>query len=198
MIRLRSLPIFLVLLVVTGLIFAAGPIPPDPLYIKTVDGWKGLYGVEDEYAEYSFKGSEVKLQDPYHVLLKPSLGLAVTFAGRNQIGGGNDLLGDHLQWELDYWRKHANKVESVPRNDLGGGRDDLRITEIRLYDSQGRQLNVYLLALASKSGVFAMSISPVDASVDPQVKEIAASFKLVPRRLDPEEVKRLSLEERGK
>ncbi len=198
MARLNSLVKLLSFLLLATLSFAAGPVPSDPIYIRIHNGWKGVYGVGDEYAEYSFTGSEIKLQDPYHVLLKPALGLMVTFAGKNQIGAGNDLLGDHLQWELDYWRKHANRVESVPRNDLSGGRDDLRITEIRLYNGQGGQLNVYLIALASKSGVFAMSISPVDASVDPQVKEIAASFKLVQRRLDPDEVKRLSLEERAK
>jgi hypothetical protein len=59
-------------------------------------------------------------------------------------------------------------------------------------------LNVYLIALASKSGVFAMSLSPADGSIEPVVKEIADSFHLAHRRLDPDEVKRISLEERGK
>lgn len=198
MARVLSLIIFLSLLLSASLSFAAGPVPSDPIYMRIDNGWKGLYAVEDEYAQYSFKGSEIKLQDPYHVLLKPSLGLMITFANKNQIGAGGDLLGDHLQRELDYWRKHAGKVESVPRNDLSGTRDDLRITEIRLYNAQGRQLNVYLIALASKGGVFAMSISPADGSIDPLVKEIADSFQLVHRRLDPDEVKRVSLEERAK
>jgi hypothetical protein len=192
-----SLFIFLSLLLSASLSLAAAPVPSDPIHIKTANGWKGLYAVEDEYAEYSFTGGEVKLQDAHHILLKPSLGLMVTFADKTQLGAGTDLLGDHLQWELDYWRKHANKVESVPRNDLSGARDDLRITEIRLYNGQGGRLNVYLIALASKSGVFAMSISPADGSIDAVVKEIAGSFKLVQRRLDPDEVKRVSLEERS-
>lgn len=197
MARLSSLIILLSLVLSASLSFAAGPVPSDPIYMRIDNGWQGLYGIEDEYAEYSLKG-EVKLQDAHHILLKPPLGLMVTFADKNQIGGGNDLLADHLQWELDYWRKHATKVESAPRNDLSGPRDDLRITEIRLYNGKGERLNVYLIALASNSGVFVMSISPVDASIDPLVREIADSFKLVHRRLDPDEIKRLSLELRAK
>jgi hypothetical protein len=193
----RSLFILSLILAAT-LSFAAGPVPSDPIYMRIAGGWKGLYAIQDEYAEYSFTGSEVKLQDSHHVLLKPAVGLMVTFADKNQIDAGNDLLTDHLQWELDYWRKHANRVESAPRNDLSGARDDLRITEITLYNGQGGRMKVYLIALASKNGVFAMSISPADGNIDPQIKEIADSFKLVHRRLDPEEVKRISLEERGK
>jgi hypothetical protein len=142
MARVHSLFTFLGLLLSAGLAFAAAAVPSDPIYIRTANGWKGLYAAEDEYAEYSFRGTEVKLRDSHHVLLKPALGLMVTFADKNQIGAGGDLLGDHLQWELGYWRKHATKVESVPRNDLSGGRDDLRITEIRLYNGQGGRLNV--------------------------------------------------------
>jgi hypothetical protein len=190
---------FLILLLLSAsLSFASGRVPADPIYMKTSDGWKGFYGIEDQYAEYTFTGSEAKLQNAYHVLLKPSLGLMVTFATREQIGPGNDLLGDHLKWELDYWRQHAEKVESLPRNDLSGGRDDLRITEFRLYNGQGGQMNIYMIALASKNGVFVLSISPVNASLDPMVKEMAGSFKLVNRALDAEEVKRRTLEERAK
>jgi hypothetical protein len=203
MARVHSLAIFLSLLISASLSFAAGPVPSDPIYMWIGNGWKGLYGIEDEYAEYSFTGSEVKLQDAHHILLKPPLGLMVTFADKNQIGGGSDLLADHLQWELGYWRQHATKVESASRNDLSGARDDLRITEIRLYNAKGERLKVYLIALASKSGVFVMSISGPDGSIDPLVidplvKEMADSFRLVHRRLDPEEIKRVSLEERAK
>jgi hypothetical protein len=198
MARLKSPVIILSLLLSASLSFAAGPVPPDPIYMKTANGWKGFYGIEDEYVEFSFNGSEVKLQDAYHVLLKPSLGLMVTFATKDQIGAGSDLLGDHAKWELEYWRKHASTVESVPRNDLSALRDDLRITEFRLHNGQGGQLNVYMIAMASKNGVFVLSISPVNASLDPMVKEIAASFKLVHRPLDAEEVKRRTLEEKAK
>src|SRR5262245_22450798 len=121
MARLGPLVIVLSLFLSVTARFATAQVPSDPVYIRASDGWKGLYGIGDEYAEYSFKGSDVKLEDAYHVLLTPSLGAMVTFTGRNQIGPGIDVLNEHLQWELDYWRKHASKVESVPRNDLSGG-----------------------------------------------------------------------------
>ena len=179
--------------------FLAAQTPADPIYIRTANGWKGVYGIDEEYAQYSVKGTEVKLQDAHHLLLNPTVGLAVAFVDRKELNAGNDLLGSHVQWELDYWKKHASKVESLPRNDLSGGRDDLRITEIRLYNNQGERLTMYLIGLAAQQGVFALGVSyPGDASVDSLVTEIASSFKLVHRKLDPDEVKRLSLEVRSK
>jgi|SRR5215813_14238533 len=198
MARAYSLVIFAGLLLCATLSFAGGPVPNVPIYIRIDNGWKGLYAVGDDYAEYSFRGSEVKLQDPYHILLKPSVGMMVTFADKQQFASSNDLLSDHLQWELAYWGKNASRVESAPRDDLSGMRSDLKVTELRLYNSQGARLNVYLIALACPQGVLAFAVSPADGSIDPQIREIAASFKLVHRRLDADEVKRLSLEERGK
>lgn len=190
---------FLALLLSASLSYAGGPVPNAPIYIRIDNGWKGLYPLEDDYAEYSFKGAEIKLQDPYHVLLKPSLGMMVTFADKKQFASGNDLLNDHLQWELAYWSKHAARVEPAPRDDLGGMRSDLKVTELRLYNNQGGRISVYLIALATPQGVLVLAISsPGDSSLDPLVKEIVASVKLVHRRLDPDEVKRLSLEERAK
>lgn len=177
---------------------AQGPIPKDPIYLRIENGWMGLYGHDDEYAEYSLKGSEVKLQDAYHALLKPALGVMVTFADKNEFGDQPDLLSAYLQWQLAYWRKHATKVESAARDDLDGARTDLRITEIGLYNDKGSQLNVYCFALASKQGVFVLSISGPSASanksIDSLLKEMADSSRLVRRPLDAEEVKRVSME----
>jgi hypothetical protein len=198
MVRRSSLLILCSLFLSISPSFAAGPVAAEPIYMKTSDGWKGFYGVEDEYAEYTLKGSDVKIHDAYHALLNPSLGLSVTFASRDQIGAGDDLLSDQLRWELDYWRQHADKVEPFPRNDLSGGRDDVRVTELRMYNAQRGQLIVYMIAMAAKKGVFVLSVSPVNASHDALVKEMAASFKLVHRTLDGDEVKRRTLEERAK
>jgi hypothetical protein len=64
-----------------------------------------------------------------------------------------------------------------------------------VYDNKGAQLSSYLIGLATKDGVFALSVSsPAKKGVDPLVKELVSSFKLVPRDLDAEETKRLSSE----
>jgi hypothetical protein len=192
--------------ILLGLLLAAAPSlaapPSDPIYIRLENGWKGLYPLEDDYAEFSLKGSQIQLQDAHHIFLKPaegqkpSVGMMITFADKKQFSAGNDLLSDHAQWELAYWRQHASKVESSNRDDLGGMRSDLRVTEIRLYNNQGARLNVYLVALATSQGVLVMSISPADGSIDPLVREIVSSLKLVHQRLNPDEVKRLAAEVR--
>ena len=68
------------------------------------------------------------------------------------------------------------------------------MTEIRVYNDQGAQMSSYLIGLAAKDGVFVLSVSPAKKDVDPLVKELVSSFKLVPRNLDAEEAKRLSSE----
>jgi hypothetical protein len=186
------------LLILSVAALAAGPVPSDPLYIRLEEGWKCVYGQGSVYAEYILKGADVKPQDAHHILLKPGLGMMVTFAARKELGGGGDLLGRHAEWELAYWRQHAASVESTLRGDLSGGRDDLRVTEITLHNGGGAQMKVYMLALASEEGVFVLSISPANAGIDSLVREIAASFKLVNRPLDPDEVKRLSLAASGR
>jgi hypothetical protein len=178
--------------------FAALPASSDPIYIRTDNGWKGLCPLDDDYAEYSLQGSEIQLQDAHHVLLKPSVGMMVTFADKSQFASSGDLLSDHAQWELAYWSKHASRVESTLRDDLGGMRSDLRVTEMRLYNNQGTRLTVYLIALASPQGVLALAVSSPNGNLDPLVKDIAGSFKLVHRKLDPDEVKRRAAEARGK
>lgn len=68
------------------------------------------------------------------------------------------------------------------------------MTEIRVYNDKGAQLSSYLIGLAAKDGVFALSLSPAKTEIDPLVKELVSSFKLVPRNLDAEEATRLSSE----
>src|SRR5439155_1597854 len=78
--------------------------------------------------------------------------------------------------------------------DLIGPRKDVKVTEIRVYNDQGAQMSSYLIGLAAKNGVFVLSVSPAKKDIDPLVKELVSSFKLVPRKLDAEETKRLSSE----
>jgi hypothetical protein len=181
----------LILLLVKGV--RAEP-PKDPIYIKTSNGWNGAYVHGNEYAEFRVTGNGAKLQDPYHILLQKGVGMMVSFVDNKELQNNTDLLRAHAQWEVDYWRQHASKVESKTREDLTGTRKDVKVTEIRVYNDKGAQMSSYLIGLAAKDGVFVLSISPAKKDIDPLVKELVSSFKLVPRNLDAEEAKRLSSE----
>ena len=182
----------LILLPVKGI--QAEP-PEDPIYIKTSNGWNAAYAHGIEYAEFRVPGNGAKLQDAYHILLQKNVGMMVSFVDKKELQSDRDLLSAHAQWEIDYWHQHASRVESNAREDLTGTRKDVKVTEIRVYNDKGAQLSSYLIGLAAKDGVFALSISsPAKKGVDPLVKELASSFKLVPRNLDAEETKRLSTE----
>ena len=169
--------------------------PEDPIYVKTSNGWNAAYAHGNEYAEFRVIGNGAKLQDPYHVLLQKDVGMMVSFVDQKELQNDTDLLSAHAQWEVAYSRQHASRVESNAREDLTGTRKDVKVTEIRVYNDKGAQLSSYLIGLAAKDGVFALSVSsPAKKGVDPLVKELVSSFKLVPRNLDAEETKRLSTE----
>jgi hypothetical protein len=168
--------------------------PKDPIYVKTSNGWNGAYAHGNEYAEFRVIGKGAKLQDPYHILLQKGVGMMVSFVDKKELQNDKDLLSAHAQWEIDYWHQHASRVESNTREDLTGPRKDLKVTEIRVYNDKGAQMSSYLIGLAAKDGVFVLSVSPAKKDVDPLVKELVSSFKLVPRNLDAEETKRLSSE----
>ena len=166
--------------------------PKDPLWVKTSNGWNAAYAHGNEYAEFRVIGNGAKLQDPYHILLQKDVGMMVSFVDKKELQNDTDLLAAHAQWEIDYWHQHASRVESNAREDLTGTRKDVKVTEIRVYNDKGAQLSSYLMGLAAKDGVFALSVSsPAKKSVDPLVKELVSSFKLVLRNLDAEETKRL-------
>ena len=182
----------LILLLVTGV---QAESPKDPIYVKTSNGWTGAYAHGNEYAEFRVIGNGATLQDPYHILLQKNVGMMVSFVDKKELQNDRDLLSAHAQWEVEYWHQHASRVESNSRADLTGTRKDVKVTEIRVYDNKGAQLSSYLIGLATKDGVFALSVSsPAKKGVDPLVKELVSSFKLVPRDLDAEETKRLSSE----
>jgi hypothetical protein len=181
----------LILLLVKGV--RAEP-PKDPIYVKTSTGWNAAYAHGNEYAEFRVTGTGAKLQDAYHILLQKGVGMMVSFVDKRELQNDNDVLSAHAQWEINYWHQHASRVESDTREDLTGTRKDVKVTEIRVYNDKGAQMSSYLIGLAAKDGVFVLSLSPTKKDVDPSVKELASSFKLVPRKLDAEEAKRLSSE----
>jgi hypothetical protein len=181
----------LIVLPVTGV---QAETPKDPIYVKTANGWNGAYAHGNEYAEFRVIGNGAKLQDAYHILLQKGVGMMVSFVDKKELQNDSDLLSAHAQWEISYWHQHASRVESNIRADLIGTRKDVKVTEIRVYNDKGAQMSSYLIGLAAKNGVFALSVSPAKKDIDPLVKELVSSFKLVPRNLDAEETKRLSSE----
>jgi len=168
--------------------------PEDPVYLKTSNGWTGAYAHGNEYAEFRVIGNGAKLQDPYHILLQKNIGMMVSFVDKKELQNDGDLLSAHAQWEINYWHQHASRVESNIREDLIGTRKDVKVTEIRVYNDAAAQMSSYLIGLVAKDGVFAVSVSPAKKDVDPLVRELVSSFKLVPRNLDAEEARRLSSE----
>jgi hypothetical protein len=181
----------LILLPVKGV--QAGP-PEDPIYVKTSNGWNAAYAHGNEYAEFRVIGNSAKLQDPYHILLQKGVGMMVSFVDEKELQTDSDLLSAHAQWEMNYWHQHASRVESNIREDLIGTRKDVKVTEISVYNDKGAKMSSYLIGLAAKDGVFVLSVSPAKRDVDPLVKELVSSFKLVLRNLEAEEAKRLSSE----
>jgi hypothetical protein len=177
----------------TGCVFSSQPSSNDPIYIATNNGWKVLYGHGDEYAEFLLKEKDVELQDAYHILLKQSAGtmIEIEFADKKEFGSAKDLLTAHAQWELNYWRGKATKVEGTTREDLSGTRKDLKVTEMKVYSNEGARIT-YLIGLGAHKGVFVLAMSPVDKSVDSTAKEIINSFTLVHKKLDAGEVERVS------
>jgi hypothetical protein len=168
--------------------------PKDPIYVKTSNGWNAAYAHGNEYAEFRVIGNGAKLQDPYHILLQKGVGMMVSFVEKKELQNDSDLLTAHAQWEINYWHKHASRVESNGREDLTETRKDVKVTEIKVYNDKGAQVSSYLIGLAAKDGVFVLSVSPAKKDIGPLVKELVSSFKLIPRKLDAEETKRLSSE----
>jgi len=120
--------------------------------------------------------------------------MMVSFVDQKELQNDRDVLSAHAQWEVNYWHQHASRVESNNRADLIGTRKDVMVTEISVYNDKGAWLSSYLIGLAAKDGVFALSVSPAKKDIDPLVKQLVSSFKLVPRNLNAEETKRLSSE----
>ena len=181
-------------LILLGVKVVQAQAPEDPIYVKTSNGWNAAYAHGNEYAEFRVIGNGAKLQDPYHILLQKGVGMMLSFVDKKELQNNTDLLSAHAQWEVAHWRQHASRVESNTREDLTGTRKDVKVTEVKVYNDKGAQMSFYLIGLAAKDGVFVLSVSPANKDIDPLVKELVSSFKLVPRKLDAEETKRLSSE----
>ena len=189
--------LLLVALILLPVRYVQAETSQDPIYVKTSNGWNAAYAHGNEYAEFRVIGNGAKLQDAYHILLQKGVGMMVSFVDKKKLQNDTDLLSAHAQWEINYWHQHASRVESNTREDLTGTRKDVKVTEVKVYNDKGAQMSSYLIGLAAKDGVFVLSLSPAKKDIDPLVKELVSSFKLVPRDLDAEEAKRLSSEARA-
>src|SRR5260370_41919519 len=63
--------------------------------------------------------------------------IEIAFAYKKEFGSAKDLLAAHAQWELNYWRGKASKVEGTTREDLSGISKDLKVTEMNMYSNEG-------------------------------------------------------------
>jgi len=165
--------------------FATTPLPPDPIYISVDNGWKGFFAKNDQFVQYLLSGSDVKLQDPYHILLAPRVGLLVDYVSKNEFAGGDsNLLESHIKWVVDYWRKKADSVERKSRDDLSEKRKDLKVTELTIKGKDNPPIKMHVIGLASADGVFVFSISSPETNIDSMVREFVATLKLVHEKLD--------------
>lgn len=132
-------------------------------------------------------GKEVKPQDPYHIQVqaKPFVGIFVTFADKKQFGSGNNILEAHRQWEIEYWRKEAKKVETKNRSDLANPKSNIMVTEFSIWGHKPDQfMTSYMVAIPANDGVYAFSISPAKTATDEFVKSFIGTIKLVNERFD--------------
>jgi hypothetical protein len=157
----------------------------DPVYIKTDNGWKGFYPRNDQFLEFEIIGNEVKLQDAYHTLIKPGLGLMISFAEKSNFNSNLSLLEAHKKWEVDYWKSKSKSVEVKDRRDLNEFNSNLMITELKVqsYNVQNNG-TIYLIGIPAKLGVFVFAFSPVTSADDNFIKSFIKSIKLVDKRFD--------------
>lgn len=164
----------------------------EPTYVRVSSGWLGLLGHGNEYARFPIIGHDVQLQDGYHVMIQPGLGLMITFAEKTDLTG-SDLLSAHVRSEATYWRDHAAKVDTVRRRDLESGRNDVRVTELRLSSPSGDKMIIDMIGLRATDGVFAFGFSPAGtAATDSVVMRFVHTLEVVGRPLTAAEVARLS------
>src|SRR5947209_6539295 len=84
-------------------LLAATPLPPDPIYIRVDNGWKGFYAKNDQFVEYLLPGSDLP-QDPYHIMLAPRVGMLVGYAPKNEFAGSeSNLFESYSKQVVDYW-----------------------------------------------------------------------------------------------
>ncbi len=175
------------LLLITSPAFATQPIPSDPIYMRLENGYRGFFARNDEYLVFSVIGNEVKPQDAYHIQVQaePFLGIMLTFADKKQFSSSSNMLEAHRQWETEYWKKQAKRVEAKDRSDLASAKSGIMVTEFNIWGHKEDQfLTMYMVAIPTGDGVYAFSVTPTKTATDEFVKSFIGTIKLVHERFD--------------
>ena len=160
-----------------------------PIYMRLDTCWKGYFPHKDQYVEYLLSGSS-KLQDAYHVLINPALGLMITFADKTNFESNTPMLEAHKKWEIEYWKNQVKNITVVDCKDIYEGTNNILVTELELTtDNPKRTLKSCFVGVEGNDGVFVFafsSSSPIDHEL---IKRFVRSVKLINKTLNIMDVK---------
>jgi hypothetical protein len=160
-----------------------------PIYMRLDTCWKGYFPHKDQYVEYLLTGSS-KLQDAYHVLVNPVLGLMITFADKTNFESNIPMLEAHKKWEVDYWRKQVKNITVVDCKDLYEGINNTLVTELGMTsDNPKKTLRSCLIGVAGNDGVFVFAFSSPSVIDHELIKRFVKSIKLIDKPFNPIDLK---------
>lgn len=150
-----------------------------PIYMRLDTCWKGYFPHKDQYVEYLIDGSS-KLQDAYHVLVNPVLGLMITFADKTNLESNIPMLEAHKKWEVDFWKKQVKNITVVDCKDLYEGINNTLVTELEMTtDNPKKTLRSCLIGVAANDGVFVFAFSSPSVLDHELIKRFVNSIKLI-------------------
>jgi hypothetical protein len=160
-----------------------------PIYMRLDTCWKGYFSSKDQYVEYLLTGSS-KLQDAFHVLVNPGLGLMITFADKTNFESNIPMLEAHKKWEIDYWKKQVKNIIVVDCKDLYEGINNTLVTELEMTsDNPRRTLRSCLIGVAGNDGVFVFAFSSPSTLNHELIRRFVKSIKLIDKPLNPIDIK---------
>lgn len=168
-------------LIING--FCQNPQYQDPVYMRTDTCWKGFFPHGDQYVEYLLTGSS-RLQDPYHVLLKPGFGLMITFADKSNFTGNWPMLEAHKNWEVDYWKSQSKTINVKDCSDLCKGFDNIMATELEVTGNSNTTYKTCLVAVAGKDGVYVFAFSSPSELDRDLIARFVKSIKVIDKPLN--------------
>jgi hypothetical protein len=161
----------------------------DPIYLRTDTCWKGFFPHKDQYVEYLLSGSS-KLQDPYHVLVKPELGLMITYADQTNFESNIPLLEAHRKWEIDYWKKQPISVRVEDCKELYKDFSNILVTELEITSNNLKKtMKNCFIGVSGKEGVYVFSFSSPSNIDHELIKRFLNSIKVVDKPLNSVDIK---------